>query len=205
MGVTAVDVQILESLIRKYMPRKVLDFGAQNNFAQPLLPAPYMSEWWKAKGIEYDSIDLTAENGCTVKDLSQVFTAMDSVPKYDFVMDFGTSEHISDDGNSYGTGKFSWQHIYNCWLNKHNLLHIGGIMVNENPKTGNWPGHGFNYYTQEFYFRLVKLAGYQIEIIQGIPAMGNVTDGWNILCVLRKFSNKFPSLEDFKTLDLRTS
>ncbi len=105
----------------------------------------------------------------------------------------------------YLAGEFSWEAIYNCWLNKHNLLRIGGLMINENPKTGNWPNHGFNYYTQEFYFEFCKIAGYVVERAGEIPAMGNSVDGWNILCVLRKFSDTFPSLEEFQTLDLRTS
>lgn len=196
MGVTSIDLQNLERLIKYYQPRKVVDLGAQNNYSKGGLPAPYMSEWWKAKGIEYSSIDLSEENGCTVLDLS---VDNDFQNEYDFVMDFGTSEHV---GNN---AKFSWEAIYNCWLNKHGLLKIGGLMINENPKTGNWPGHGFNYYTQEFYSEFCRKAGYTIIEAGEIPAMGNVTTGWNIYCTLRKFSHKYPSLDEFKTLDLRQS
>lgn len=196
MGVTSIDIQNLENLIRYYQPRKVVDLGAQNNYAQPKLPAPYMREWWEAKGIEYASIDLSNENGCIVLDLS---VDNDFENEYDFVMDYGTSEHVGTDG------KFSWEAIYNCWQNKHRLLNVGGLMISENPKTGNWPGHGFNYYTQEFYHELKKIAGYMTIEGGEIPAMNNTTDGWNVYCTLRKFGHKFPSLEEFKTLDLRTS
>jgi len=203
MGVTAADIQILERLIKLYQPRRVLDLGAQNNFTngEPMHKAPYMSEWWKAKNIHYNSIDKNGLNGSMVDDLSEAIPLynqqMEKLYQYDFVMDFGTSEHIEKDGS------FSWEAIYNCWLNKHNLLRTGGIMVNENPKTGNWPGHGFNYYTSNFYMQLCTVAGYVIVDGREIPAMSNTLDGWNVFCVLRKFSDKFPSLEEFQTLDLR--
>lgn len=193
MGVTAPDLRLLENLIRLYQPRKVVDLGAQNNYSQGGLPAPYMSEWWKEKGIDYAAIDMSAENNCVVLDLSQ---DQGFKPEYDFVMDFGTSEHIGQDG------KFSWEAIYNCWKNKHNLLKVGGIMVNENPKTLNWPGHGFNYYTEMFYYQLCKMAGYTVLGMGQQAAMGNTTDGWNIFAALRKFTEQFPTLEEFMTLPL---
>lgn len=214
MGITAVDISILERHIKLYQPRKVVDLGAQNNFSSGKLPAPYMSEWWKAKGVEYVCIDLNGENGALVGDLAKPFYLTNSILpdlhpelnnelKFDFVMDFGTSEHVTESGMDYVNGEFSWEAIYSCWKNKHNLLRTGGIMINENPETGNWPGHGFNYYTSEFYTGLCKLAGYTIEDIKPIPAMGNDKDGWNILCVLHKYSDKFPTLKEFQTLDLR--
>lgn len=194
MGVTAVDIEILEPLIKMYDPRGVIDLGAQNNYSQGGLPAPYMSDWWNAKRIDYYSIDMSGENNSINLDLSLDW---EFKPDADFVMDFGTSEHVGK------AGAFSWEAIYNCWKNKHDLLRIGGLMINENPKTGNWPDHGFNYYTLEFYSQLCKMSGYVIEGIQQIPAMSNIIDGWNILCILRKLSDKFPTLELFKRLDLR--
>lgn len=197
MGVTKTDIEILERLIKLYQPRRVIDLGVQNNFSngEPMDKAPYMSEWYYSKGIVYyDSIDTSGENNCNTTDLSKPAIV---TFKADFVTDFGTSEHIEK------KGKFSWRAIYNCWLNKHNLLKIGGLMINENPKTGNWPDHGFSYYTLDFYIKLISMAGYTMEEFTEIPAMGNTKDGYNIFCVMRKFSDKFPTLEEFKTLDLR--
>lgn len=214
MGVTAADILILERYVKLYQPRKVVDLGAQNNFSSGKLPAPYMSEWWKAKEVEYVCIDLNRENGALVGDLAKPFYLTDTILpdlhpelnkelKFDFVMDFGTSEHVTESGMDYINGEFSWGAIYNCWKNKHNLLRVGGIMINENPLTGNWPGHGFNYYTENFYTGFCKMAGY-VEIESSlIPAMGNRVDGWNLLSILRKYSDKFPILEEFQTLDLR--
>ena len=205
MGVTSFDIQLLETVIKAYKPKSAIELGAQNNYAQPKLPAPYMSEWYKAKGIDYTSIDLSAENGSFTIDLSKkLINQVPSFEKsnldignYDLVTDFGTSEHIGTDG------KFDWEAIYNCWVTKHVLLKKEGIMISENPKTGNWPGHGFNYYTKEFYRQLEAATGYKIILLDEHPAMSNITDGWNVVCIMQKVSDKFVSLEEFKSLDLR--
>ena len=196
MGVTSIDLQILENLVKKYNPTKVIDLGAQNNYGQPLLPAPYMSEWWKAKGILYDSIDMSDENGCQVLDLSDL---QSFEPQYDFVMDFGTQEHVGKNG------AFSWEAIYNCYKNKFDLCRIGGLIISENPKTGNWPGHGFQFFTQDFYKQFARIAGFDIIQLAEIAAMGNTTDGWNVLAITVKISDVFPTLEEFKTLPLNRS
>lgn len=197
MGVTSIDVEKLEIILNDYPIKSVIELGAQNNYAQPKLPAPYMSEWYTAKGIEYQSIDLSAENNCLVIDLSKPYYPE---KQYDLVTDFGTSEHVGVNG------KHNIEAIYNCWKTKHDLLALNGIMVNENPKTGNWPGHGFNYYTNEFYTRLCLLNQYYILELTEIAAMGNITDGWNVYCSLKKKNfGPFITLEEFKTCGIKTS
>jgi hypothetical protein len=208
MGVTSADIPILETLIKNYQPKSVIELGAQNNYAQPHLPAPYMKSWYEARGLNYNAIDLSQENGAWPIDLGRAafeglpnLIAFQNVKFYqrDLVTDFGTSEHVGIDG------KFDWEAIYHCWQIKFHLCKIDGVIISENPKTGNWPGHGFQWYTKEFYYRLACYAGLEIILIDQIPAMGNTTDGWNILCVMRKNSNAFPDLETFKTFDLRQS
>lgn len=74
-------------------------------------------------------------------------------------------------------------------------------MIHENPKTGNWPGHGAHYFTREFYYGLRDLMGYELIESGQHPAMGNDTDGWNIYAVLRKTENKeFITEAEFNTL-----
>lgn len=214
MGYTALTKQLVKELIGTYNVKSVVDLGAQNDFSGPNLPAPYISEWYRENGIgRYMAIDLNGENFSYKLDLSKplpedFLNYKDKLSNgdpflfsriVDMVGDIGTSEHVGDDG------KFGWEAIYNCWLNKHNLLKIGGIMVNENPKTGNWPAHGFNYYTRDFYMELCKIAGYNLIAIGEQAAMGNVTDGWNIFSVMEKTSEKFVSLEEFKRLPLKQS
>jgi hypothetical protein len=193
MGYTHFTVSLVEPLLDKVT--SVVDLGAQNDYRQPL-PAPYVSEWYKSLGKRYESVDLSAENNCRVIDLSKPSKWVNSV---DLLVDAGTSEHVGDNG------KFGWEAIYNCWLNKHNWLRVGGYMVNENPKTGNWPGHGFNYYTQEFYTSLSAFGGYELMNVGEHPAMGNTTDGWNVWSIMRKVKDEFITLDQFKTLELKQS
>lgn len=211
MGVTSFSIGILSGLIQGRNIKSVVELGAQNRYEDGKLPAPYMKEWYEAKRIDYTSIDLNGEAGAFVVDLSLPFhwesgygTELPTegyrgifLKPVDMVTDFGTSEHISA-GNI-----FDWEKIYNCWGNKHNLCKNGGIIFSENPKTGNWPGHGAYFYTKEFYVALSSLADYTIISLGDHPAMGNYNDGWEIYCILVKNSDRFPTLEEFKTLDLR--
>lgn len=196
MGYTDFSKRLIEKVLQDSPVKNVIDLGAQNDFSGPNLPAPYISEWYKEKGIEYACIDLNGENGASTQDLSKVFKSPWGF-KWDMVCDFGTSEHVGREG------KFNWEAIYNCWVNKWNLLKVGGVMVNENPFEKNWPGHGFNYYTREFYLEMENISPCNILELGIHPAMSNVTDGWNVFCVLRKRADLFMSLESFKKLSLK--
>lgn len=196
MGITSFSIELIER--NKGAAKSVIELGAQNLYNQPILPAPYADEYYTSLGIEYSCIDISKENGCIEIDLSKTF--QNTIGQFDLVTDFGTSEHI---GNN---GLHDSEAFYNCWKTKHDILKSSAVMINENPKTGNWLGHGFNYLTQDFYLRLAQLCGYTILELGEHPAMGNITDGWNVYCVLRKNSEvEFISLEEFKTLDFRKS
>ncbi len=197
MGITAFSIKLLDEVIEKNNSKTVMELGAQNLYNQPALPAPYAHEYYEAKGLKYECIDLSKENNCIVMDLSIPQTIGE---QYDLVTDFGTSEHVGVDG------KHSIEAYYNCWNTKHGLLSVNGVMVNENPKTGNWIGHGFNYVDKGFYELLCEAQGYELIELGEHPAMGNVTDGWNVYCIFRKVnSNPFISLDEFKKLGTKTS
>lgn len=184
------------NIIDKYLPliESVVDLGAQNDYRVPL-PAPYVKDTYY-KGKDYEAIDISGENGSTPLDLSKLhkFTK-----QYDLLVDAGTSEHVGTNG------KHDIKAIYNCWKNKHNLVKIGGYIISENPKTGNWPGHGFNYYTEEFYRELALLCNYNLLSVGSVAAMGNYTDGWNVYSVLQKVNEKFCTLDEFKECGIKTS
>jgi hypothetical protein len=204
LGYTGFTKGLIQSLIDTQDIKTVIDLGAQNNYDQPNLPAPYISEWYKEKGISYECIDLNGENGAIVWNLGEQINLSTYVEVagrgvVDLVVDAGTSEHVGKDN------AFDWEAIYNCWLNKFNLCKEGGYIVSENPLTGNWPGHGFNYYTAKFYVQLQD-ASDLIALEAGThPAMWNTTDGWNVYCVMKKTGGKFPDLETFKTFSLKTA
>jgi hypothetical protein len=198
MGYTAHTVSVLEMIIKENDPKSVLDLGAQNLYNQPLLPAPYASSWYEKLGIDYACIDLNGENNAMVIDLSHPW------PKgphgqCDLLVDAGTSEHVGING------AFSWEAIYNCWKTKFELVRKGGIIYSENPKEGNWPLHGWNYYTAEFYHELDACSGLCLLKWGEVCAMGNCTDGRNIWAIQKKTSDLFPSFEKFVTLSLKQS
>jgi SAM-dependent methyltransferase len=187
MGITSFDIELLD----KYTigVNSVCELGAQNLYDKeyPSYPVwPYANEYYEARGIKYTCIDLSEENNCLVHDLSKPLPIKE---KFDMVTNFGTSEHVRD--------------LYECLKNIHNLTKKSGIIICENPKIDNWPGHGFHYMTQAFYIDLAKLCGYTILEIGEHPAMGNITDGWNVFCVMRKGEDKFCTKAQFEKLDFR--
>jgi hypothetical protein len=196
MGITAFDIRLLEGVISQQSPKTVIELGAQNLYHTSQNPPPYASGWYESKGISYKCIDLSGENGALKIDLAKPIKK--KLGTFDLVTDFGTSEHISQE-NDKALG------LYNCWLNKHNLLKVGGIMISENPKTGHWPLHGFHFYTEAFYKELCKISSYEILQLGENPAMGNRETGMNIYCVMRKSGDCFPAFEFFKTLDFRAA
>jgi len=200
MGYTSHTVGMLQLIIDEYKPKNVLDLGAQNLYNQPNLPAPYASEWYDELGIEYECIDLSKENNAHPIDLAYPHPSIEEgYIQYDMVVDAGTSEHVGING------AFSWEAIYNCWKTKFKAVKKGGIIYSENPKTGNWPGHGFQWYTADFYHEMDKHSGLCLLKWGEVCAMGNCTDGKNIWAVQQKTSDHFPPLEKFMTFALKQS
>lgn len=190
--------QFTKDKLKPYLRRgkMIVDLGSQNDYADKF-PAPYISDWYKAATMGYWCIDLNGENGARRHDLGELQPGY--VSNCDIVVDAGTSEHVGRNG------EFDWTAIYNCWCNKFNLATTDGIIYSENPQTGSWPLHGFNYYTTAFYYQLADHSSLSIIDIGVHAACGNKKDGWNVWCLMAKFGNRFPDLQQFKTFDLRTS
>jgi SAM-dependent methyltransferase len=180
MGYTGKSIEIILNVLKDYNIKSVCDLGAQNNYSQPYLPAPYMKDWYESRGIKYVSIDMNGENGSLPYDLSKPLPKME---QFDLVCDFGTGEHVNNG-------------FYQCLKNIDTLCKVGGIIVRENPKTGNWPGHGFNYIDMKFYIDLCKQAEYKLFVLEEHPAMNNINDGWNVIAAMQKtkkgFINEIP-------------
>lgn len=166
----------------------VAELGAQNLYRGSYDYNELADRWAYADKLyldelyvkEYIPIDLNGENGAQKWDLSK---PLKTKRTFSVVTDFGTSEHVSD--------------YYQCFVNIHKLCEVGGLMIHENPKTGNWPQHGLNYVTTEFYRQLAQAAGYDIIDLGEHAAMGNTIDGWNIFCILRKTREEFITREQF--------
>ncbi len=206
MGYTQFTVDQLEEIISNHSPKTILDFGAQNMYNQPELPAPYAKEWYEnEKKMKYVSIDINNEHGAIAVDLSKPLldqTKLDErlIDQYDLVVDAGTTEHVGVDG------KHDTEAFYNAWKTKYDLCKNGGIIYSENPKTGSWPCHGFNYHTLEFYHQLGIALGCQILSLGEHAACHNIIDGWNIYCsFIKPTATPFISLEEFKKLTYKLS
>ena len=200
MGITDFSLSLLEGIIAEHKPRSVIELGAQNLYTNGPAYGKYADTFYREHKILYECIDLNGENYAEPYDLSlpihgvvgphlppEVLAEMVQGRQYDLVTDFGTSEHV--------------QGFYQCWLNKWRLCKVGGVIVSENPKTGNWPGHGYNYVTMEFYAGLSKALGNYATMERGEhPAMGNTTDGWNVWCIMVKNSEDFITEKEFNKL-----
>ena len=189
MGITDFSLSLLEGIIAEHKPRSVIELGAQNLYTNGPAYGKYADTFYRERGIRYQCIDLNGENRAWRRDLSKPYVdeCTAETPQFDLVTDFGTSEHV--------------QGFYQCWLNKWRLCKVGGVIVSENPKTGNWPGHGYNYVTMEFYAGLSKALGNDATMEMGEhPAMGNTTDGWNVWCIMVKNSEDFITEKEFNKL-----
>lgn len=190
MGITKKSLDRLHSFGCLQKGTKMLELGAQNIYDNENY-GKVAKDVFTEMGVNHTSIDIKAHQGALEADLREPIKLFKN--KFDVVTDFGTCEHI--DGS-----------LYQGFLNIHNLCRKDGLMVHENPKTGNWPKHGNHYFTKAFYEKLAELNGYELEELTEESAMGNSFDGWNICAVIqKKNSNKFISEEEFNKLDFRKS
>jgi len=187
MGITTFTIELLTEALQHVRPGKVCELGAQNLYDAPYPNPMYADIWYRERKMEYQCIDLNKENNALPIDLERSECKLEPV---EWVTDFGTSEHI--------------RNYFNVWKYKHDLCKEGGLIISENPKTGNWPKHGFNYTSVDFYKVLARLMRYEIIKIGEHPAMGNVTNGWNVYCILRKTKdNEFIKEKEFKKLKFK--
>lgn len=190
MGITALSLDRLNKYECLKEGVKMLELGAQNVYNTQNY-ADVAKALFESMGVIHTSIDIHEHQGAIEADLREPLTFTKS--KFDVVTDFGTCEHL--DGS-----------LYEGFKNIHNLCKKGGLMIHENPKTGNWPEHGYHYFTKDFYTELAEKAGYEILELTEEAAMGNFHNGWNVCCVLRKLdANQFVTEEEFNSLDFRKS
>lgn len=182
MGITQ---KSLDRLLPHLQPNSnILIIGCQNLYNTENY-GEIAANYFKLLGHRVKDIDIYKCNGCQIADLRDDWKANSG---FDLVLQHGTIEHI--DGS-----------LYQPLKNLHESCKVGGVMIHENPKTCNWPGHGQHYFTKEFWIELSKTCNYELIEVSEEPAMGNETDGWNICAVLRKLSDsKFIAEEQFNQI-----
>jgi hypothetical protein len=210
MGYTSFTKQVVQKVLNNSKIGNVIDLGSQNDYGIGGDRPPFISEWYKSKGVWYSCIDLAGDNAALKLDLAYPFEIH---KPYDLVVDAGTSEHVVQ-SDGYEKVSFHEGHInsvypslvksieagyYNCWLNKFNLCKEGGYIISENPKTNNWPGHGYTYVDFNTYWQLSRVSELYIVEIGEHPASGNHIDGMNIWCIMKKVGNHFPTFEKFNS------
>lgn len=194
MGLTSLSRErVLRTIIWKSQKEgqtisSVIELGSQNFYSKNGTLEGYADKFYKGKlNMSYTCIDINGENNAMKLDLEKPIKHYE---KYDLVTDFGTSEHIRS--------------LYQCCANIYSLCKVGGMIICENPKIGNWPGHGYNYRTSRFYEQLAKEMDYEIIELGEEAAMGNYKDGWLIFCVLKKLSDKpFVNKTKFNKFDFK--
>lgn len=174
MGITNHSIGIMSRYIDTNRPKTVFELGSQYLYdtAQHCLLATqrkpvYGKSWFEARGIKHTSIDLNDE-----ADIKADILNNDHNLTYDWVTDFGTIEHTSN--------------AYVAFRNVHNWTNDNGLMIHVNPEVGSWPGHGFWWFTENFYHTLAKVCGYRLLWVERAAAMGNTIDGWDVYGVLQK-------------------
>lgn len=186
MGIT----QFSMNMIRQYGGEKGgirhLLVGCQNLYDNEHY-LEIAQDYYRGLGQAVVSVDIT---GCQESITHDLREPLDQEP-FDLISQHGTLEHVETRNGFY----LSFKHL-------HEVLKMDGIIIHENPKTGNWPGHGNHYLTQEFYFKLAEMMDYDILATGDHAAMGNTTDGWNVYCVLRKQREDFITQEQFLTLPI---
>jgi hypothetical protein len=188
MGITAVDVAEIRKLNSIYKPSSILELGSQylydseHNCSAAVNGNPvYGKSLFASLGIQHVSVDLNGQ-----ADLNFDITNNQHTSVYDWVTDFGTTEHTND--------------LYASFKNIHNWTKVNGLMIHENPETNSWPLHGNYFFSYDFYNNLSNILCYDIISLTRIPAMGNTKDGWNVYCVLKKSDKEFNiSQESFYT------
>lgn len=182
MGITQ---DSLSRLNKHLQPKSnILIVGCQNLYDTEHY-GQIAADYFRELGHVVKDIDIYECNGCQIADLREDWKAE---AEFDFILQHGTIEHV--DGS-----------LYQPLKNLHESCKVGGIMIHENPETSSWIDHGEHYFTKDFWIELAKDCKYEVLEITEEAAMGNVTDGWNVCCVLHKpYNSQFPTETKFNKI-----
>lgn len=180
MGYIFSSIEAIVKILDTGKLKSVCDLGAQNNYTVPYLPAPYMSEWYKKREVEYMSVDLSGENDSKTWNLAE---PIKTNKRFDLVTNCGTLEHVKD--------------LYQGFANMHKLCKVGGYLLNENPRTKNWPDHCYHYFDEKFFLDLAIQANYEIIEIKNTVSAHNYETGNNVFALFRKTRDEFVERENF--------
>lgn len=172
-------------LILKHAPKggSVLELGNQIMNLENVQDIS-AKEYYTSLGFAHTSIDQNGKDGAIAVDLSN---PIDSLGQFDIITDMGTTEHVSD--------------LYECLCNVLKHCKEGTMIIHKNPKTGNFPGHGYHFFTLEFWAAYAQLCKLSIIEIYPHAIYHNITDGYECIAILKYTSESIiPSKDDFETI-----
>jgi len=115
-----------------------------------LAGAPLARAFWTWLGLNYASIDIDGSPGSIALDLNYDEVPADIVGRYDIVTNFGTTEHVANQLQSFKI--------------IHDLAAAGAIMLHVLPASGT-PNHGLVSYNPKFFWMLGRSNGYKIAFM----------------------------------------
>jgi hypothetical protein len=150
--------------------KNILELGAQHYLINNNVVG-YFKQFFN---YPITSIDLNGENGSLKINLA---TKLPSMPTYDLITNFGTTEHVSNQ--------------YQCWKNVHSLLEDNGIVISEIPEIDSWKNHCKYYVDKRFFESMNK--DFEILSYKQIYYPGN---GNLCFCIMKKISKEFGTTEE---------
>ena len=137
--------------------KRMLELGNQH-IRDEAIAEKTGKEYYINRVIEHISVDLNGSDGALMVDLSQPIKFANWYGYFDIITNAGTSEHV-------GLPK---KNQYQCFMNIHNCLKVGGIAVHLVPDIyelkdkGCWKSHCNYYYSREFFRMLAEINNYRL-------------------------------------------
>jgi hypothetical protein len=132
--------------IYRLFARPRIDLGAPVGPENFIEGAPYSRAFWTSLGFDYAAIDVDTRAGVTYLDLNRDDVPPDLYRAFDLVINAGTTEHVSNQGNAFRV--------------IHDLARTGGVMYHELP-AGGTIDHGFIAYQPKFFLRMAQQNEYE--------------------------------------------
>ena len=137
----------------------------------------FVGEVLERAGFRYQAIDIADGYGTRILDLNNARLPADMVGAFDAVINFGTTEHILNQMNSF--------------LAIHQAAKVGGMIWHQLPAIG-YVDHGYFTYTGRFFFDLAGYNGYEV-VDAWFDGPGGPED---LFAAFRSYQSVFPKLGD---------
>jgi hypothetical protein len=137
----------------------------------------FAGELFEMADMKYDSIDIASGYNTTIVDLNTQVLPADMVGSYDSVLNFGTSEHILNQMNTFAA--------------VHAATKAGGMIMHSVPSVG-YVDHGYFCYTSRFFFDMAGYNEYELVDLWFEQTEGSE----NLFASARQYQTYFPTLRE---------